>query len=132
MFEGNRALNLAAADRARANLLPAATEVVLNQLQIKGRKRIVMISRPVRDDSCCPVCQQRSDRIQEKLNRLQQRLPDGLAVDAAWLESNGYLKQEGSSNPGGRNTMNVVLADFSERGRRTNSPANSRLAENWL
>ena len=29
-------------------------------------------------------------RLDSKLNQLQQELPEGLLVDAAWLEANGY------------------------------------------
>jgi len=33
------------------------------------------------------------DRNPSKLNRLQSILPEGLLVDSAWLEAQGYSKQ---------------------------------------
>lgn len=44
-------------------LLPDAAEVVLDQLQVQDRDRILMVLRPAREDSCCPVCQRRYGRI---------------------------------------------------------------------
>jgi transposase len=56
-------------------------DVVLDQLQVQGRERIIMVLRPARADSCCPVCQRRSDRIHSWYRRRLRDLPlEGISV----------------------------------------------------
>ena len=62
-------------------LLPDGAEVVLDQLQVQGRDRILMVLRPARERSCCPACQRRSDRIHSWYCRRLRDLPwEGIPV----------------------------------------------------
>jgi transposase len=62
-------------------LLPDSGEVVLDQLQVQGRDRILMILRPAGTGGRCPVCQRRSDRIHSWYRRRLSDLPwEGIPV----------------------------------------------------
>ncbi len=62
-------------------LLPDGAEVVLDQLQVQGRDRILMVLRPAREGSCCPACQRRSERIHSWYRRRLRDLPwEGIPV----------------------------------------------------
>ena len=62
-------------------MLPEGAEVVLDQLQVQGRDRILMVLRPAGADGSCPVCQRRSDRIHSWYHRRLHDLPwEGIPV----------------------------------------------------
>ena len=62
-------------------LLPDAAEVVLDQLQVVGRERIIMVLQPARAESRCPICQERSQRIHSLYRRrLCDLLWEGIPV----------------------------------------------------
>ena len=62
-------------------LLPDAAEVVLDQLQVLGRERIIMVLRPAGERSCCPACDGRSERIHSLYRRRLRDLPwEGIPV----------------------------------------------------
>lgn len=62
-------------------LLPDATEVVLDHLQVLGRERIVMVLRPARTESRCPGCQRASSRVHSWYSRRLCDLPwEGIPV----------------------------------------------------
>ena len=62
-------------------LSPDGAEVVLDQLRVQGRDRILMVLRPAREASSCPLCQRRSDRIHSWYQRRLRDLPwEGIPV----------------------------------------------------
>ncbi len=62
-------------------LLPDDAEVVLDQLQVQGRERIVMVLRPTEKSSRCPACRRRSERIHSWYRRRLCDLPwEGIPV----------------------------------------------------
>jgi len=62
-------------------LLPDAAEVVLDQLQVVGRERIIMVLRPAGERSCCPACHVRSGRVHSLYRRRLRDLPwEGIPV----------------------------------------------------
>ncbi len=62
-------------------LLPDSAEVVLDQLQVQGGDRIVMLVRPAQAESCCPACRQRSGRVHSWYRRRLCDLPwEGIPV----------------------------------------------------
>jgi len=62
-------------------MLPEGAEVVLDQLQVQGRDRIIMVLRPAGANGSCPVCQRRSDRIHSWYRRRLHDLPwEGIPV----------------------------------------------------
>jgi transposase len=62
-------------------LLPDGAEVVLDRLQVQGRERIIMVLRPAQEQSCCPACHSRSDRIHSWYCRRLCDLPwEGIPV----------------------------------------------------
>jgi transposase len=62
-------------------LVPDAGEVVLDQLMVEGRSRLVMVLRPAGGGSVCPECQQASRRIHSRYRRRLNDLPwEGIPV----------------------------------------------------
>jgi len=62
-------------------LLPDGAEVVLDQLRVQDRDRIVMVLRPGETDGSCPLCERRSDRIHSWYRRRLRDLPwEGIPV----------------------------------------------------
>jgi len=66
---------------SQRTLLPDVAEVVLDQLKVHERERIVMILRPANEQSRCPCCHQSSCRIHSWYRRRLSDLPwEGIAV----------------------------------------------------
>jgi transposase len=62
-------------------LVPDADEVVLDQLMVEGRNRLVMVLRPAGEGSICPECRQASRRIHSRYGRWLNDLPwEGVPV----------------------------------------------------
>ena len=62
-------------------LVPDVGEVVLDQLMVEGRSRLVMVLRPASEGSVCPECQQASRRIHSRYRRRLNDLPwEGIPV----------------------------------------------------
>jgi transposase len=62
-------------------LVPDVGEVVLDQLMVEGRSRLVMVLRPASEGSVCPECQQASQRIHSRYRRRLNDLPwEGIPV----------------------------------------------------
>lgn len=62
-------------------LLPDVSEVVLDQLRVQGRERILMVLRPAGEQSRCPCCHGQSYRIHSWYRRRLRDLPwEGIAV----------------------------------------------------
>lgn len=62
-------------------LVPDADEVVLDQLMVEGRNRLVMVLRPTGAGSVCPECRQASRRIHSRYRRRLSDLPwEGIPV----------------------------------------------------
>jgi len=62
-------------------LVPDVGEVVLDQLMVEGRSRLVMVLRPASEGSVCPECQQASRRIHSRYRRRLNDLPwEGVPV----------------------------------------------------
>jgi len=63
-------------------LLPDAYEVVLDQLRVQGRDRLIMVLWSVADGSACPMCRRISQRIQSGYYRRLSDLPwEGIPVE---------------------------------------------------
>lgn len=62
-------------------LSPDACEVVMAQLRVQGRDRLIMVLRPVADGSVCPMCRRISRRIHSWYHRWLSDLPwEGVPV----------------------------------------------------
>ncbi|HEY6377277.1 MAG TPA: ISL3 family transposase [Edaphobacter sp.] len=62
-------------------LVPDAGEVVLYELRVIGRDRLVMVLRSAGERSCCPVCLQTSRRVHSRYSRHLSDLPwEGIPV----------------------------------------------------
>jgi len=62
-------------------LVPDAEEVVLDQLTVEGRSRLVMVLRPAGEGSICPECRQVSRQIHSRYCRRLNDLPwEGIPV----------------------------------------------------
>jgi len=62
-------------------LVPDIGEVVLDQLMVEGRGRLVMVLRPASEGSVCPECRQASRRIHSRYRRWLNDLPwEGIPV----------------------------------------------------
>jgi transposase len=62
-------------------LVPDADEVVLDQLMVERRNRLVMVLRPAGEGSICPECRQASRRIHSRYGRWLNDLPwEGVPV----------------------------------------------------
>src|SRR5208282_4185894 len=65
----------------RGTLVPDAGQVVLDQLLVEGRSRLVMVLRPAGAGSVCPECRQTSRRIHSRYCRWLNDLPwEGIPV----------------------------------------------------
>ena len=56
-------------------LVPDAGEVTLHELKSDGPGRLVMVLRPVAEESCCPSCREPSRRIHSRYKRHLADLP---------------------------------------------------------
>jgi transposase len=62
-------------------LVPDAGEVVVKELRVEGRSRLVMVLRPAGEESCCPICGRRSRRVHSRYRRRLSDLPwEGIPV----------------------------------------------------
>ncbi len=62
-------------------LLPDVGEVVLDQLKVQGRDRLVMVLRPAATGSVCPMCRRTCHRIHSWYSRRLRDLPwEGIPV----------------------------------------------------
>jgi transposase len=62
-------------------LLPDVGEVILDQLQVQGRDRLVMVLRPAATGSVCPMCRRTTRRIHSWYSRRLSDLPwEGIPV----------------------------------------------------
>jgi transposase len=62
-------------------LVPDAGEVVLHELRVVSRDRLVMVLRSAGERSCCPVCLQTSSRVHSRYSRHLSDLPwEGIPV----------------------------------------------------
>lgn len=62
-------------------MLPDVGEVVLDQLLVQGRTRLVMVLRPVAASSVCPLCRRSSRRVHSWYSRRLSDLPwEGVPV----------------------------------------------------
>ena len=62
-------------------LVPDAGEVTLHELKTDGRSRLVMVLRPVGEESCCPGCGRRSRQVHSRYKRQLADLPwEGIPV----------------------------------------------------
>ena len=58
-----------------------AGEVTLHELKTDGRSRLVMVLRPVGEESCCPGCGRRSRQVHSRYKRQLADLPwEGIPV----------------------------------------------------